>query len=413
MNKKLKIVAIGLYVPGSGFTRVLTSLFERLQLQYDIHWLGIGYKKPRIKTNGYTLYPTNLEGGDLYAAFQMEALVKELKADFIFILNDFWMFKNYERVIKTLDPKPISVAYIPLDGKIDNPHDVEDTLFLDHLICYTDYALEQTLQAYSKLSESNIPKSHVIPHGTDVQDFYPLNQRQIPDLFLDRTSLKSEIFPSISNPEDSFIVLNANRISERKALHLTIDGFAQFAKDKPNAYLCFHIPNTPEFLLNKLRAKIEASGVSDQIILNPLGDKYVSNPVLNRLYNACDVGVNTSMGEGWGMIAFEHGATGAAQIVPDHTACQELWKDYGELLEVKEWRVLDNNPFTMGEIDPLALQKSLEKLYNDKSYLLEMSKKALQHSASDCYNWTTIASSWNKVLKEAKTLAKTTKSVLI
>lgn len=32
------------------------------------------------------------------------------------------------------------------------------------------------------------------------------------------------------------------------------------------------------------------------------------------------------MGEGWGMVSFEHVATGAVQIVPDRSACGKLWK---------------------------------------------------------------------------------------
>nr|WP_321237091.1 glycosyltransferase family 4 protein [uncultured Psychroserpens sp.] len=415
VESKLKIVAIGLYVPGSGFTRVLTSLFARLQNNYDIHWLAIAYKGPVIETNGYTMYPTNLEGGDLYAAYQMEALVKELTADFVFILNDFWMFRNYERIIKTLDPRPVTVAYIPLDGKIDNPKDVQDTLFLDELVCYTKFSFNQTLNAFSKLKEEKEqPRCHIIPHGTDLGDFYPLEQRKLSKQFLNRAAIKSKVFPSIKNVDDSFIVLNANRISERKALHLTIEGFAKFAKDKPNAYLCFHVPNTPEFLLNELRSEIEASDVPEQIILNPLGVEYVSNEALNTLYNACDVGVNTSMGEGWGMIAFEHGATGAAQIVPKHTACEELWEGNAGLLDVKKWKVLHNNPFTMGEVNADTLKDVLEQLYGDESHLLLLSEKAFNVVNSKAYDWNVIADSWNQLFQKAKQsqLKKISKLVL-
>ncbi|WP_460218423.1 glycosyltransferase [Psychroserpens sp. MEBiC05023] len=414
INEKQKIVAIGLYVPGSGFTRVLTSLFSRLQANYEIHWLAIAYKGAVTEIDGYTMYPTNIEGGDLYAAYQMEALVKEIMADFVFILNDFWMFKNYERVIRTLNPKPIAVAYIPLDGKIDNPEDVRDVVFLDELVCYTEFSLNQTINAFSKLNkEMQQPRCHIIPHGTDLEDFYPLEQREQVNQLLNRTAIKSKIFPSIKNLDDSFIVLNANRISERKALHLTIKGFAEFAKHKSDVYLCFHVPNTPEFLLDQLRHEIKSSGVSKQIILNPLGEHYVSNKELNLLYNACDVGVNTSLGEGWGMIAFEHGATGAAQIVPNHTACKELWKENAELLEVKKWKVLHNNPFTMGEIKPLALTNALNTLYEDKTYLLSMSQKAFNVSNSGSYDWNKIANSWDLIFQKAKQLKASQESVLV
>ena len=56
-----------------------------------------------------------------------------------------------------------------------------------------------------------------------------------------------------------------------------------------------------------------------------------SNDDLNRLYGACDVGVNTSCGEGWGLVSFEHALTGAAQVVPRNSVCEELWEGGGRV----------------------------------------------------------------------------------
>ena len=63
-----------------------------------------------------------------------------------------------------------------------------------------------------------------------------------------------------------------------------------------------------------------AFGLEERLYLNPLAGGIVDDRELNLLYNACDVGITTSMGEGWGLVSFEHGAAGAAQIVPDHSA---------------------------------------------------------------------------------------------
>jgi glycosyltransferase involved in cell wall biosynthesis len=45
------------------------------------------------------------------------------------------------------------------------------------------------------------------------------------------------------------------------------------------------------------------------------------------VYNACDVGVNTCIGEGWGLVNTEHAATGVAQLVPDHTSLKEIFSE--------------------------------------------------------------------------------------
>lgn len=46
---------------------------------------------------------------------------------------------------------------------------------------------------------------------------------------------------------------------------------------------------------------------------------------LNQLYNAYDAGISTAIGEGRGLPVFEQAATGAPQIVPDHTSFTENW----------------------------------------------------------------------------------------
>ena len=55
--------------------------------------------------------------------------------------------------------------------------------------------------------------------------------------------------------------------------------------------------------------------------------------MLNTIYNACDVGVNTCKGEGWGLVNFEHAACKVAQVVPNHTSCKEIFEGYGQLID--------------------------------------------------------------------------------
>ena len=403
MNQRKKVVAVGLYVPGTGFTRVLTSLFSRLKHKYKTHWLGIGYKGAVQKINGYTLYPTNLEGGDIYAAYQMKALIQKLDAEIVFLLNDFWMLKNYKNCLDELKSQVTTFAYIPLDGKIDEPAAVRECVYLDHLICYNRFSISEVTKAFDSIAKEDpqmkFPVCHEIPHGIDLSNFFPLKERALPENFLNRKKIKDEIFPAIDN-EDSFVILNANRISERKALHLSLEAFSNFSKEKSNAYLCLHLPNSNEHQLKLLGDQIREYRIEKQVIINPLGSGYCSNETLNELYNACDVGLNTSLGEGWGMIAFEHAATGAVQIVPAHTACKELWEDAGLVIEVDHWKKLTTNPFLMGHISVDHLTQLLEDLFADKNLLHQKSKMSFQKAISSQYDWTNIAGVWNDLFEK-------------
>ena len=58
--------------------------------------------------------------------------------------------------------------------------------------------------------------------------------------------------------------------------------------------------------------------------------------MLNLIYNATDVGLSTSMGEGWGFVPMEHAAAGVAQILPRHSALAEIWRGSAEFIEPVE-----------------------------------------------------------------------------
>jgi glycosyltransferase involved in cell wall biosynthesis len=56
--------------------------------------------------------------------------------------------------------------------------------------------------------------------------------------------------------------------------------------------------------------------------------------MLNLIYNSCDVGINTADGEGWGLIPFEHASCRKPQIVPNHTACADIWEEAALLTDI-------------------------------------------------------------------------------
>ena len=90
--------------------------------------------------------------------------------------------------------------------------------------------------------------------------------------------------------------------------------------------------------------------------------------------DAGSIGINTSMGEGWGLVSCEHGAAGAAQVVPDHTGCAELWRGRGELIPVARSYVPEFSPLEMGEVSPEDVAQALEALYRDPGRRQELAR---------------------------------------
>src|SRR5204862_3751525 len=187
------------------------------------------------------------------------------------------------------------------------------------VVVYTEFARSEFEGAFDRLREKRgageFPAVDVIPHGVDRSRFHPLpGLLQTSFASPGRAEAKRKVFAGLEDLADSFVALNASRPDKRKRVDLTIEGFARFAADKPaNVRLCLHHAIMGEPEKNQIKSLVERFDLTERLYLNPLAGGIVDDAALNLLYNACDVGITTSMGEGWGLVSSEHGATGAAQ----------------------------------------------------------------------------------------------------
>jgi len=386
----VRLIAIGYNISGTGLTRAMHSIMGRLAAWHEIHFLGIGYSGEIVRDVGLTLYPTNPKGGDVFAAFQAKRMVEEIEPGLIFIMHDIWLFDYYTRILGPYRDRLKIAAYIPLDGKITNEEDAAPLAQTDRVVVYTEFGRGEFEGAFRRLHEKqparHFPAVDVIPHGIDRKRFFPLP---------DRAQAKRSVF----GDDDSFVVLNASRPDKRKRVDLTIRGFARFAAGKPaNVKLCLHHAFMDEEAERQLTSLIRQCGIGDRVYMNPLGSRVVDDAELNLLYNACDVGINTSMGEGWGLVSCEHGAAGAAQIVPDHTACAELWSGSAELIPparsyVPEWTVLE-----VGEVSPEGVATAMEALYRDPARRQELGRAAMAVAHNPAHSWDAITRQFDELI---------------
>jgi len=209
------------------------------------------------------------------------------------------------------------------------------------------------------------------------------------------------VFAGIEDLGGSFIVLNASRPNKRKRIDLTIEGFAQFAADKPaNVRLCLHHALMIEHEKQQVHALIERFKLQERVHLNPLGERVVDDAELNLLYNACDVGMTTSMGEGWGLVSFEHGAAGAAQIVPDHSACAELWSGRAEMIPPARRYIPEFSTLEMAEVSAEGTAQALDKLYADPQRRQQLAQAAFEAAQNPDYSWDAIAARFDDLFAE-------------
>jgi hypothetical protein len=241
----------------------------------------------------------------------------------------------------------------------------------------------------------------VIPHGVTPGQFYPTD--------------KAEARRKLGLKPESFIVFNGNRNQFRKRIDITIKAFAAFAVNKPEAMLYLHMGLKDQGwdIMEVFAREMSRVGLdpNNRIIMtsNQPNPPNVSVEMLNDIYNACDVGVNTCKGEGWGLVNFEHAACRVAQVVPDHTSCKEIFEGCGELIRCDHVDVDTNYAREMPCPSSDHLTEILNELYHSPEYC--------QRVADDCYNrvtdsqfaWDTVASQFGGVFEEV--LSQVTETV--
>lgn len=428
----MPLVAIGANLPQSGFTRVLFSVLRRLGA-YDIHFVGMGYHGPPISTEGLTIHPCNLRGGDVFGAYQGRDLVRELarggQAPLVWLLHDLWILKNYVDALTPLrDELGARIAmYVPLDGRLPDPSWLAPFEAIDRIVAYTQFGRDEIAGAMAQLTANGARFAcetvDVIPHGVDTETFRPLaSSIEAQTTAGGRREARQRLWPDRPELASAFIVLNANRPVPRKRIDLTIDGFGRFAQGKPpGVVLCLHHAIVNDAERTQLRAWIEAAGLRDRVIFSaegPDAEGGTSDARLNLIYNACDVGINTAMGEGWGLVSVEHGATGAAQVVPRHSACAEIWgsdagdvggaeageadaggADAGVFVDVVERLVPQFSPLELAAVSADGVARALDALYADRAYLRTMSRAAHEAATRPAYTWGAIAHQWDDLFR--------------
>jgi len=240
----------------------------------------------------------------------VDALLKS-QPDLVVVYNDMVVTSKLLHLVETQIPKSQrtwkTVSYLDL------VYDYQDMDMIKHVDEYTDHIFVFTQHWKDHLEHLGVrpDKISLFPHGIDTDIFTPLSLKTARGRF--------------GLADDAFVVLNTNRNSYRKGLDLTISAFLKFWKlvgcpDHVKLMLnCHWIPEGYDIIhtVRKecLRQQLDVSQALNHQILRPGNNGLLSDADLNALYNACDVGLNTCVGEGFGLCNLEHAGLGKPQIV--------------------------------------------------------------------------------------------------
>ncbi len=287
VKDRLKLLWVGDAVSATGFASVTHGVLDNFSPRdWEIHVLGVNAMGDPHPYK-YNVWPAKT-GGDVMGFNRLVPLVEAIKPNIVFLFNDLWVVHQYRKILEDASYTGKVGCYFPIDSRGYQRDWCVNLAKFDKVIVYTSFA-------ESVVREGGFEgEVVVIPHGVDRSVFYPINKT------LARASMRGLNI-------DDFIVLNSNRNQARKRVDLTIKGFCKFARKKPETRLYLHmgLKDVGWDIIPLMQRECQNNGIDiaqKLVITNPDMTPRNAPPKehLNLIYNTTDVGINTSLGEGWG-----------------------------------------------------------------------------------------------------------------
>lgn len=372
----------------TGFGRVAEYLIPALAEEHEVHALAVNWGgDPHPMQQVCQMYPAMVYGNDPFGSHRIGELINRIKPDLVWVTNDFWIaISLWGQIAKIKEVIPFKFfCYTPIDSYGIYPQTMPPVQDWDGIATYTEFgAIELQKAGYEKHID-------VVGHGTDFTKFFPTDQR--------------ESRKQLGVPEDAFIIFNGNRNQPRKRIDLTIKGFVEFALDKPDARLWLHMGQkdlgwdiVP--LFKRVARDMGYDSTGKLILTSPAfsTDNCLSIEELNLVYNAADIGVNTCIGEGWGLVNTEHAATGVAQLVPDHTSLKEIFNDIPRI-PIESWEVDRNYGLDRAQPSPSGMASLLNEYYQDRGRLKEIGEWCYNRIHEEQFTWPYVGKQMQDIVK--------------
>jgi glycosyltransferase involved in cell wall biosynthesis len=387
-----------------GYSRVANILTNFLaDLGHDVYYLAISnfgnnhidrFVNPSIKI--YDAYLLEKQNGtdELYGVNVICDLFNTIQPDLLFLYNDIIVIS---RIFNNFINNKININ-CKVWTYLDLVYDFEKIELVNHIDKFSNKIFVFSDCWRQNLIDMGINQNKIIIlyHGLNIDTFTTL----------DTIKCKSQF----NFTEDDFIVLNTNRNNYRKGIDLTIDSFLLFLKLKnnnANIKLFLNMNYNTHRLTEgyDILNLIKISCIKHKLDFNLITSKHIfvnnnttySENMLNTLYNACDVGINTCVGEGFGLCNLEHSGVGKPQIVSGVGALKDIFtNDYSIVVEpIAELYLANNIEFHGGFIKICSVIDYVNALvkYYDDTELRKKHGEIAKNVVLNKYNW-------NNVLKE-------------
>jgi len=385
-QKKIKILAYcDSPTCATGFGTVSRNIFEGLYRtgRYEIDILGINYWGDPHNFP-YRIWPvgTNPQK-DPYGRQKVINMIQQMDFDILFFLQDTFIMDFLPVLmphLKANRKNPFeSIVYYPIDSILKKEW-AKNIEVVNTLVAYCSFGRDETLKV---LPNNDV---RIINHGVNTREYFPLQKQQI-------TSFRNRYFGSEA---DKFIITNLNRNQQRKDIPRTIMAFKKFREIVPDSMLYLHMSIKDQgWDLKSICDNIGFNINKDVIFPQNFGaNQGYPREIVNLLYNASDVVISTTTGEGWGLSWIEAMAAKVPVIMPANTSMIEfITEDRGYLVKSGS----DDNLFSILPHDNEILRPlvDINDLVDKLVYVYNNREEAIQ-KAENAYKWIVEKMDWQK-----------------
>lgn len=402
----------------TGFATVAKNLLKVLNAtnKYEFTVVGINHNGAPYDRSKfpYDIYPAlnALAGEPRYQDVYGRQLVLDMamsgEFDIVFMIQDTFIVESLLPSLITVrenlaaEKKFSIIHYFPIDG-VPKKSWIENVVAkVDIPVAYTEFAKKECIKYVPELATMD-----VIYHGVEKETFYPINNKEFRDTFYKEHA-------------DKFIVLNVNRNQPRKDLYRTFASFAEFHTKYPDSFL-FILAQASDVGGNLVEIASNYGLVWGEDWACPSPGSYGANQgypvhIVNEVYNACDVVVSTTTGEGWGLSFSEGAACKKPLLFPKNTSLVEMIGENEERGYFIESGTDANLHICMGAPDnniirPMVdihdMASKLEHIYNNRE---EATSKA-ERAYKEIWTWKQVGEQWKGIFSRAEQLTKELRSV--
>jgi glycosyltransferase involved in cell wall biosynthesis len=249
----------------------------------------------------------------------------------------------------------------------------------------------------SKFGQEFLDTDHLIYHGVETDQFRPLTEGPLVLSNGIEISTKAEAKAAFGIPEDAFLVLRVDRNSHRKNFSDTWRALVPVMQRHPNVYAWFHCRAEGDQL--ELPQLVSRDMVTAQRFFWP--GKFTThhgwaNQDLVGLYNAADLFVSTSMGEGFGLTLAEAAACGLPIIAQKVSSIPEVVGPGGFLLKPERLMATESGQ-DQWLPDVKAFTNAIERLYSDVGLRESLGSAARAH-VLETFSWDVAARQFHELI---------------